>query len=298
MRPTQIRDLRMLQLKNLRKKLLYSIPLIYALSNAQITNAQITLEHTFINESVTFNMGIVNGQANYVYESVTQPENSYYFTKIVDNSYHIKSYNSDYSLNTDKTYQFTPPLGYKVSTVSLSKKLFNTDENYEFMVVFVKTSSVAYDNDNSKAILYDTNLNVIKDFGTGAGLYISPYLYIIDNQYKLLICKIIYDTGHNQLTNSEIYSVPGTHTSINVSEQKANVIQSAYPNPTISSITLPYQLKQGEISVMRIFNINGLLIESKQIDFVFDKILLNVSEYAKGVYFYEVNGVSNRFVVN
>ena len=48
---------------------------------------------------------------------------------------------------------------------------------------------------------------------------------------------------------------------------------------------------------MRISNIQGQLVELKQIDYVFDKIILNVSNYSKGVYIYEVNGVSNKFVV-
>jgi len=71
-----------------------------------------------------------------------------------------------------------------------------------------------------------------------------------------------------------------------------------YPNPANTTITLPYQLKQGEKSAMHIYNINGQLVETKQVDYVFDKILLNVSSYASGTYFYEVNGVSNKFIVN
>ncbi len=46
---------------------------------------------------------------------------------------------------------------------------------------------------------------------------------------------------------------------------------------------------------MNIYGINVELIESKRIDSVFDKILLDVSGYAKGTYLYEVNGASNRF---
>ena len=52
------------------------------------------------------------------------------------------------------------------------------------------------------------------------------------------------------------------------------------------------------MSIMNIFNTKGQLIEAKQIDFSFDKILLNISNYSKGVYLYEVNGISKRFVVD
>jgi len=72
----------------------------------------------------------------------------------------------------------------------------------------------------------------------------------------------------------------------------------SYPNPAKTTINLPYRLKQGETSVMNIYNANGQLMETKKIDFVFDKIQLNVSGYTKGIYFYEVNGVSNKFIVN
>lgn len=281
-----------------RKILSFITLFMFWLTLIQVTEAQITLEHTFSNESVNFNLGIVNGAANYHIESVTYPENSFFSTKIVDNSYKIKIYNSDYSLNTYNTYQFIPPSGYKVASVSPSKKLFNSDNNYEFIVTFSKTSYSSYDNEYYRSILYDINGNVIKDFGTGSSLTVYPYLFIIDKQYKLMVIRTTYDTEHNSKTNTEIYSVPGTYSSLNVSEYKINKNQTAYPNPTHYNITLPYQLKQGEKSEMRIFNINGQLVESKQIDFLFDKILLDVSEYSKGIYFYEVNGISSEFVVN
>jgi hypothetical protein len=287
----------MVQFRTLSKKIFCGISLVCGLSFAQMLNAQIELEHTFLNESMNFNIGLVNGEFNILQDPVTYPENSFYFTKIVDNSYRIKIYNSDYSLHTNETYQFTPPSGYEVSSVLPSKKLFNADDNYEFMVTFSRISYVSYDNESYKTILYDIKGNVIKDFGASNSIYVYSYLLIINNSYKLLIQRTLYDTERNRFTNTEIYSVPGTHSS-SASELKASKSQSPYPNPANSIITLPYQLKQGETSVMRIFNINGQLIETKQIDFVFDKILLNVSAYTKGVYFYEVNGVSSRFIVN
>lgn len=280
------------------KILSFIILLMFWLSLIQVTEAQITLEHTFSNETVNFNMGVLNGTANFLSESATYPENSFYFTKIVNNSYEIKIYNSDYSLNTYNKYQFTPPTGYKLTSVSPSKKLFNSDNDYEFIVTFSKTSYSSYDNNYYKSILYDINGKVIKDFGTGSSITIYPFLFIINNQYKLMVLRTIYDIENNSITNTEIYSVPRTYSSLNVSEYKINKNQTAYPNPTHYSITLPYQLKQGEISEMLIFNIKGQLVESKQIDFLFDKILLDVSNYSKGIYFYEVNGMSSKFVVN
>jgi hypothetical protein len=75
------------------------------------------------------------------------------------------------------------------------------------------------------------------------------------------------------------------------------VKQFAYPNPAKTTIYLPYQLKLGETSVMHIYNAYGQLIETKKIDATFNTILLNVSNYSKGVYIFEVNGAGNKFVV-
>ncbi len=127
----------------------------------------------------------------------------------------------------------------------------------------------------------------------------SPTIHrISSNEYRLSLVHYIYDTQvqGSLRFKTEIYSLPGVGT--NVRSAQAEKVSSPYPNPAKTTVTLPYQLKQGETSTMNIYSINGQLIESKQIDSVFNKILLNVSGYAKGAYLYEVNGVSNRFIVN
>ena len=85
----------------------------------------------------------------------------------------------------------------------------------------------------------------------------------------------------------------------NVSELKISNVQTAYPNPTRITINLPYVLDKGQTTMMRrIYKTNGQLMEQKQIDSAFDKILLNVNSYQPGIYLYEYNGVSNKFIVN
>lgn len=287
----------MVQFSTLSKKIFYGISLICGLLLTQTLNAQILLEYTF-NEHVFFNTGVVNGEVNYLTETTTYPENSYFTTKIGDNSYTIKVYNLDYSLNINETYYFTPPSGYIVYSVFMSKKLFNSDDNYEFVVTYRKITSVSYDNTHYHCILYNQDGSIIKDFGAGSSITVYTMLPVIDNRIKLIVYRYLYDSSNSNLCKTEIYSVPG-NPSGKASELKAIKSQSLpYPNPANSIITLPYQLKQGETSVMHIFDINGQQIETKQVDYVFDKILLNVSEYEKGVYIYEVNGVSSRFLVN
>ena len=261
------------------KRLFYTLVLFMAiLSCPRISNAQITLEHTF-DSPVYFsssNFIYYYGDANY-YMSFSSTDNQ------------IKIYNIDYSLY--KTVTITPPSGYQIVSVSyLTKTLFNSNDKLEFFVQFTgpTTDYSVY----QTLRLYDEDGIVIKDFGFSYS--INPSIHKINNQYRLSVVRYIYSTTILYIT--EIYSLPGSM-SYSISEFENSNIQSPFPNPANTVINLPYKLNQGQKSIMRISNIQGQLIELKQIDYVFDKIILNVSNYSKGVYFYEVNGVSNKFVV-
>lgn len=270
-------------------KLLYGILVIPMLLLSQTAAAQINLEHTF-DEMVTW-------KGKYHSEPDLFPENSYYNTNIIGDSYVVKIYNTDYSLQQNTTYRFPLPTGYKINSVSMSRKMFNTDNNYEFLVIYERLNYMQGDDSRMQLILYNQNGGIIKDFGSGSHLYVYSYLQIANNQLRLLLMRTAHNGGTTTSSKMEIYSVPGVPPTSS-SGNKVNESQPPYPNPASSVITLPYQLEQGEISVMNIYNMSGQLIDAKLIDAVFDKILLNVSDYTKGMYIYEVNGVSNRFVVD
>jgi hypothetical protein len=258
-----------------------------------LVNAQVTLEKTYSEISangVSFSclMNLVN-EALYSTSKVVK----YFAFDSRDNT--VKIYNLDHSLSNSGTIKI--PTGYTCNylATAISTKLFNSDDKVEFIATFSKTTNniTTY----SQQIITEDGV-VIKDLGN---IQYSQVYVGSDNKYKLLcthpyLIYTNYPTEYHYEFINDIYTIGGT-VPLGVSPLRTP-LDNPSPNPSNTVITLPYQLKQGEISVMRIFNINGLLIESKQIDFVFDKILLNVSEYAKGVYFYEVNGVSNRFVVN
>ena len=120
-------------------------------------------------------------------------------------------------------------------------------------------------------------------------------LKIKGNINKLLIKR--YSPWTSQPCVDEIYSLPGNMPN-SITKFNSPNTQMPYPNPINTIINLPYILNDGQTSIMSIFNSNGQLIEQKQIDSVFDKILLNVESYQHGVYVYEYNGISNRFIVN
>ena len=257
---------------------------------SQTANAQITLEHTF-DGNIEYQGGqflpVINLYLPY-YEAVNP----------------IRLYNEDYSLY--KSITITPPANYSVSNLYLfSKNIVTTDNKVTFFVNFINPNAT---NSNQSYILrlYDEDGTMVKDFGYAAtGLSFSFHL-VTNNKYRLKILRLTSTTPYTYKT--EIYSLPGIYvpeeppvippgTTTSFASSRMETGLFSYPNPANEIITLPYQLKQGEISVMRIYNTNGQLIDTKQIDYVFDKILLNVSGYSKGVYLYEVNGKSNRFIV-
>lgn len=265
------------------KTLFYSISISILLLLSLESNAQITLEHTFDD--------LLQWQGDIYMEQNLYPTNTYQITGIKDNSYSIMIYNSDYSLQSSKTFNFTPPIGYKISTVSVSRKLFNSDENYEFMVSYVNDN--AFDNTHYKIKLYDQNGNVIKDFGTSYILTAYSYLHVVNGKLRLIIYNLTVDGKQK----TEIYSVPGVAPA-KVNSINESIVLPPYPNPSNSVITIPYQLQQGEKATMNIYNVQGQLIEIKNIDSNFNKALLNVSAYNKGTYIYELNGISKKFIVD
>ena len=146
--------------------------------------------------------------------------------------------------------------------------------------------------------LYNEDGIMIKDFGYGQTLVLLGIHLISNGKYRLSIFRSIINPQPYEATIlTEIYSLPGNPPS-GTASPRASVNQYPYPNPASSTITLPYQLARGEVSAMHIYSLNGQLIETKQIDATFDKILLNVSNYTKGTYLYEVNGTSNIFIIN
>ena len=93
-----------------------------------------------------------------------------------------------------------------------------------------------------------------------------------------------------------IYSCPGNgETSTSVENVPAKVKRNAYPNPANDLVTLPYDAN-GATS-MKIYDMQGKLVERKFLDNNKQELQLNVKDYPSGMYFFEVNGESNSFIV-
>lgn len=261
------------------KKLLYTSLIAATLGLAQNANAQITLEHTFEGDDARF------------WNWSTEPILNYF---VIRGDGQIKLYAENYSLY--KTITVVPQSGYTPDRwpFYFSQNIFTTDGKIVFLNYF--NNDEVDVNGRRKLMAVDENGVVIKDFGSAYDFDIIQVFPTSDNKYRISISKV---NSNWEFTATEIYSLPGVVSTSNARlVPTAQRMQSPFPNPANSTISLPYKLQQGETSVMRILNINGQLIESKNIGSDFEQILLNVSNYRKGMYIYEVNGVSNRFVVN
>ena len=61
-----------------------------------------------------------------------------------------------------------------------------------------------------------------------------------------------------------------------------------YPNPSDSQINIDYDLEGKKKGVLEIYNMEGQLIEQKNLGDFFDKVMLDVSEYTSGTYIVKI----------
>ena len=68
-----------------------------------------------------------------------------------------------------------------------------------------------------------------------------------------------------------------------------------YPNPAQNYITIPYNISHNQF--LNIYNVNGELVEKIKVYSNSDKKELNISNYKAGIYFFKLNGKTNKFIV-
>lgn len=243
-----------------------------------ILKAQFVLDHVFNSHLIL---------PSYAVRVLSDICNNYYHVRTFDSSgCNYTFYNLDYTLyKTGKT---------KYNVDQYTQKIFNSDDKLEYLRASVRSSSdypkidSIWFQDEEDHLLALISKEDLKDCD-----YIYSYnIYLIKGKYKLVVWWI--NTAQEEFTC--IYSLQG------IPEKTKDIVAAntnfnPYPNPANTTISLPYQLSEGENSIMNIYNINGQLIEKKQIGSDFNQILLNVSDYPKGIYLYEVNGQSHKFIV-
>lgn len=202
------------------------------------------------------------------------------------NMYHV----ADYSFY--KKVEVTPPDGYRLGAcIAPTRYFFNNDDKFEFILTFLGPVGDSM----SKMYLYNEDGEILEDLGTSYSYGVSFFHKISDDDKRLVLTKI--QSASPQTYTTHIYSVSKS-TTTNVSQNQNNKAQNPYPNPSDAIINLPYELENGEKSVMQIYDLQGNLIEEKQITYLSDKVELNVASYSKGTYICKVKDVSNKFIVN
>ena len=192
-----------------------------------------------------------------------------------------------------KTISVTPPSGYSVQTIScLSQKCINNDNKLEMCVVFVHSSSTGSSSHKMWLINEDgTKLNDFGDAYTWAASY-SSY----NGETHLNIMKGTVDASYNLTYTTIIYKCSGSGM-VGIAQPERTELGKAFPNPTSEIITIPYKLNGNTTSQIHIYDAAGHLYTTIPVGPHFNEIKLDVSEYPSGVYLYECNGTSNRFVV-
>ncbi|MBQ4442419.1 MAG: T9SS type A sorting domain-containing protein [Bacteroidales bacterium] len=187
----------------------------------------------------------------------------------------------------------------------LGKHLINTDDKIEFLVS-ASFGYVGHDDIFGGDVVYSVGryliINEDKEivYVFDRSLSLDPKsnfsISKIGNQLVLITFESDYTEGGHSYWN--IYSLGGNYNpGTMVTYTRMGDYPNPYPNPTQNTITLPYTLHPGETTQLKVFNINGQLMETFNIGGDFDKILLNVNDYPKGTYIYTYNGVSKKFVV-
>jgi len=215
----------------------------------------------------------------YVYKDINKTEVVKYFTTKTqsgNSNVNLSIINTDFSVYKNIDIQL--PTGFLLDGFFCTTQLFNRDENIE---VFV---DVKYATNIYSSLVYTDNGELFYDFGEGRRV---DFVRIND--------EFLYRTLSGSSTLN--YFVLSKKQNTNIAGAKSLVKTMPYPNPAAQTINLPYQLNSGEQTDMQIFDVNGKLVATKRIDSAFDKIVLNVSGYEKGMYVYKYNNKSAKFVV-
>lgn len=280
-----------------------------------ISHAQVQLIHSFENISDCY-----YSQINF--ETISEPVDCY----VIIQGWSIHIYNPNFVLEKTITLNlsdfswhpdFHPTIMRSMDVYPVGKRLINTDEKIE-MIVDATAEEIYYNeygeecsilDYSTSTIIINEDGDIVHDFGDridymtdegGRGI-----VHKFGNQLRLAAWTdgppYQYDEYGNIVSSTSylnIYSLGGNYNpSTMATYTQPAGFPNPYPNPSRKTVTLPYTLQPGETSQLRVFNMNGQLLETFHIGSDFDKILLNVSNYPKGTYIYTYNGVSKKFVV-
>ena len=169
---------------------------------------------------------------------------------------------------------------------SVAKGVYTKDKD---LTCFVgRVNSGCPDESYYGVFIYNEDGEQIAILEVGEYEIVRTEIVQIGNSYKLFInCKE---------SATYVFPLSGDLSSATVNTTAAKHFAKPYPNPTNGNINLPYELST-EIGQMLIYDIKGQLIETRLITSHKELLELNTQVYPAGLYFYEVEGTSQSFIV-
>lgn len=245
---------------------------------------QITLQHSFSTGEKAF--------------AFAKGNDMFYITQANGNS--LKIYNSNFVLI--KTANFSLPSGYKLDIwydseqypYAISKHIFNTDDNLEFLVAAKASSATSPAGVHTKLLLVNENGVILKDFTPNTNVSFSGS-YNVFHDAVSNTNKIIIENWDNN--NDQVYDVFGLPTSVLAAKEIQNVTKlAAFPIPANKILTIS---NPGNGSnKLEVYDMTGKIVLHKLFGSNDNTVTIEVENLTKGTYFYKIGELSAKFIKN
>lgn len=240
----------------------------YFLVSAQFLSAQVVLEQSY-NYSGTF-------------ATLEQSGDKFYIMDVPNEQ--CKIYNTNHSIW--KTINLSIPTDYYLYDVNfISENLFNSDNALEILYIYYKYVSSGDYYVYESRIINENGDELLKVPGGG-------YCEIkqVGENNKLMVYVFDYSVSPYTI-QTKVYNIGQAATPImNPVASNQLMLNDAYPNPSNSYFTIPYQIPEGvDFGNLQLLDINGKILQNHNIDSHFDHLKLNTSTLRKGVYLYKIS---------
>lgn len=227
----------------------------------------------------------INQEASYDYSGnfvkLANSGDKFYIMDVTNSQCRI--YNTNHTLW--KTISLSVPANnYLYDIRFLSEGLFTNSNELCLAYVYYY-----YDDVN---LYYTFNMKVVKENGTEL-LSVPGCQYL--NVYKTQsgAAKLVtYSYDYSLVlytTTTKVFSLPGTITSVPDVDFPEEFATPAFPNPTSSLITIPYELPEGSNGAsLQLVDLNGKKISERTLTERSGKESFNVTGYPKGMYLYKI----------
>jgi len=262
----------------MKKITIYFMLFIYA----QTINAQITLDYVYPNASTKLYM--VNLEVSGI---------KYVLKSDVAGNRFINFYNLNHSLwktincnsfPMSSTIGPTPTPQYAFDALYISEKLFNCDNNIEFMYVSTGIGwfTAVYDEFGTALLLADSSapfckLNIPNQF--------KP-IYNTPNGTKLILS---HKNGSAKVYNLPCSLTPGLNLDKTINNDINESTLVVYPNPSFYHTTIKFSLPNGvNYGNIILKDLLGKEIKRYKIDNTFSELLIEQDQIPAGIYIYSL----------